>query len=388
VGALHAASRAAAPACGHCFRHIGSVKQQIARRILAAAAAEQDDQDQQADHGDGYSGGAGTVARQSEVSHSDCACTSADAHGGGAAALDGVDAILLEGLLNGCELLPHGERFPLPAVVPCPGGCRVEAYCSAACSRAAWEGCHQLLCTGPAAGRESNAAPGSGGADSAADEPRRKRSKHSVGAVHAHASAQHQACSSDSHREAQRDGNCTDSAAEGAASRREALRELGAHADATNDIFRVAARLVAGVLLRAAALLDTETASSLAHGSTAADVASDRPPDGAAQRPSPAASAEAARHTGSAEQGCERPTPEPGACWAALRRAWLPHAVAWKAVWWEAVALPADVTDEAAFRQGPRRCSSADTLASVTASAACGESALPADSVSLCEGSA
>jgi len=383
VGALHAASRAAASACGHCFRHIGSVELQIARRILAAAAAEHDNQAQQEGHKDGHSGGTSALGRQTDENHSDCACASADARGGRAAALNGVGAVLLEGLLNGCERLPHGAQFPLPAVVPCPGGCRDEAYCSTACSGAAWDGFHQLLCTGPAAPRQPPAGLGHSVSAATNDEPRRKRSKQSAGVAHAHASAQHQACSSDSHTEAQRDGDCTDGAAEGAACRAEALREFNAHADATNDIFRVAARLVAGVLLRAAALLDTETAPSPAHASPAADVPSDRLADGAAQRRSPAVAAEAARHSGSAQHGGKRPAPEPGACWAALRRAWLPHAVAWKALWWEAVALPPDVSDEAAFRQGPCRRSSTDTLVPVTASVACGESAMPADGVAI-----
>jgi len=38
--------------------------------------------------------------------------------------------------------------------------------------------------------------------------------------------------------------------------------------------------------------------------------------------------------------------------WAALQRAWMPLQAGWKAAWWHAVALPEDVDDEAAFRQG------------------------------------
>lgn len=37
--------------------------------------------------------------------------------------------------------------------------------------------------------------------------------------------------------------------------------------------------------------------------------------------------------------------------WAALKAAWLPFASGWKRVWWESVAVPPDVDDEAAFRQ-------------------------------------
>ncbi len=38
--------------------------------------------------------------------------------------------------------------------------------------------------------------------------------------------------------------------------------------------------------------------------------------------------------------------------WAALQRAWRPYAAAWKAHWWECVAIPDDVTDAAGFRSG------------------------------------
>lgn len=36
----------------------------------------------------------------------------------------------------------------------------------------------------------------------------------------------------------------------------------------------------------------------------------------------------------------------------ALIQAWRPFAAGWKTTWWECVATPDDVTDEAAFRQG------------------------------------
>jgi hypothetical protein len=36
----------------------------------------------------------------------------------------------------------------------------------------------------------------------------------------------------------------------------------------------------------------------------------------------------------------------------ALQKAWLPYSVGWKLLWWEAVAIPADVDDAEGFRQG------------------------------------
>jgi hypothetical protein len=88
-----------------------------------------------------------------------------------------------------------------------------------------------------------------------------------------------------------------------------ALRAFNAHADATNDVFRLAAQAAAATLLAAAARL----------------------PVGAAPPSLPAA---------------ER--------WAALRAAWLPLQAGHKAVWWECVTAPADAGDEAAFRAGLR----------------------------------
>ncbi|KAK9835164.1 hypothetical protein WJX81_002351 [Elliptochloris bilobata] len=127
---------------------------------------------------------------------------------GGDAAGAFADRPRLEALASGAERLPHTERFPLPPLVACPGGCSDEAYCSAA------------------------------------------------------------------------------------------------HADETNDIFHVAAQAMAKTLLRARRLLS------------------------------------------------DAPQRDPERCWEALRAAWLPFAVAWKAPWWECVARPDDVSaaEEGAFR--------------------------------------
>lgn len=43
--------------------------------------------------------------------------------------------------------------------------------------------------------------------------------------------------------------------------------------------------------------------------------------------------------------------------WEALQGAWKPFGVAWKAPWWNCVAVPEDVSDEAGFRSGaPHFC--------------------------------
>ncbi|KAJ7562290.1 hypothetical protein O6H91_03G062700 [Diphasiastrum complanatum] len=47
--------------------------------------------------------------------------------------------------------LPFGDVFPLPHIVECRGGCHEDlfcSFCSEACAEAAWEAYHCLLCTG------------------------------------------------------------------------------------------------------------------------------------------------------------------------------------------------------------------------------------------------
>lgn len=233
-------------------------------------------------------------------------------------------------LLDGSAILPHSGAFPLPCVVPCPGGCPQDSYCSAACARAAWGGYHQLLCTGEATpegengeGTGARGRPPPRGGDGAA-----KRSRGESGAFLASCRGGHAsgtaglgsgvatAATSAATLGAIENGS---GAAGLSGERRAALDAFKTHADATNDIFHVAARVVAGVLLRAREMLQEE-----------AHVGSSPMPSG-----SPCG----------AEAG-------PEACWAALQAAWLQHGCAWKAVWWEAVALPSDVSVEAAFRAG------------------------------------
>ncbi|XP_058072762.1 histone-lysine N-methyltransferase ATXR2-like isoform X3 [Magnolia sinica] len=55
---------------------------------------------------------------------------------------------VLEALVNGSLALPHSKQFTLPSVIPCPQGCEEEHYCSKLCAEADWELFHSLLCTG------------------------------------------------------------------------------------------------------------------------------------------------------------------------------------------------------------------------------------------------
>ncbi|KAK6134853.1 hypothetical protein DH2020_031394 [Rehmannia glutinosa] len=54
----------------------------------------------------------------------------------------------IQSLMNGSLRLPCSENFPLPSVVPCVGGCEEAYYCSKTCAKADWDSFHSLLCTG------------------------------------------------------------------------------------------------------------------------------------------------------------------------------------------------------------------------------------------------
>lgn len=103
AGMQQESNRADALVCGECFRYVGGVERQIARRLLA------DD-----------------------------------------ATADIVDRGFLARLLDGTERLPHADRFPMPAAVPCPGGCDREVYCGETCAAAAWAKHERRICPGPA----------------------------------------------------------------------------------------------------------------------------------------------------------------------------------------------------------------------------------------------
>ncbi|KAG9159723.1 hypothetical protein Leryth_007751, partial [Lithospermum erythrorhizon] len=50
--------------------------------------------------------------------------------------------------MNGGLKLPYSDEFKLPDVVSCIGGCKEAYYCGNECAEADWEAYHSLLCTG------------------------------------------------------------------------------------------------------------------------------------------------------------------------------------------------------------------------------------------------
>jgi hypothetical protein len=104
------------------------------------------------------------------------------------------------------------------------------------------------------------------------------------------------------------------------------LASFNDHADGTNDIFRLAAKVVAGVALGAQRNLEAMEQKEV---SGAGSSSSEHRQWSAAQRQD------------------------------ALIAAWQPYAMGHKGLWWECVARPADVMvgrEEAMFREEMRRC--------------------------------
>jgi hypothetical protein len=108
VGMQHERNRRHALVCGQCFRYVGAVEHQIARRLLA------DDADADAD----------------------------------APSPDAPPRAHLEALRDGRATLPLAARFAGPAPVPCRGGCAREAFCSPECESAAWRAHERVVCVG------------------------------------------------------------------------------------------------------------------------------------------------------------------------------------------------------------------------------------------------
>ncbi|CAO2824445.1 unnamed protein product [Amaranthus hypochondriacus] len=55
---------------------------------------------------------------------------------------------VIESLVDGQLSLPYSEKFPLPLPTPCCGGCGEEYYCSQNCAKIDWETSHSILCMG------------------------------------------------------------------------------------------------------------------------------------------------------------------------------------------------------------------------------------------------
>ncbi|KAF7142024.1 hypothetical protein RHSIM_Rhsim06G0158100 [Rhododendron simsii] len=247
AGSQHSANKIDCLVCSFCFRFIGTIEVQIGRKLYLQdlGVAANNECDRQ------------TLAH---IPKKTCQINSSDSEDGSyvkdptsmeeCASTSSkygtpLPKEIVESLMNGELVLPYSKQFPLPSVISCLGGCREAFYCSQLCAEADWDLFHSLLCTGA-------------------------RSK-----------------SSD----------------------KEALLKFLQHANETNDIFLLAAKVVSFTILKYRKLKASYPEDQ---GKCTADK-------------------------------CDL---------SLLSEAWKPVSMGYKIRWWECIALPDDVDscDEAAFR--------------------------------------
>ena len=141
--------------------------------------------------------------------------------------------------------------------VLCPGGCPDEAYCSAACAAADWHAQHRKLCLGPGVASPSSASGPSGASGPAAAE-RAAAGSTSQEDTKADELAETLPASC---RHAQHVG-MPQAGPAAPQTQRERLVAFREHADSTNNIFHVVAKLLVSVVCQAEALLSQTGASS------------------------------------------------------------------------------------------------------------------------------
>ncbi|KAK6241576.1 hypothetical protein SCA6_006965 [Theobroma cacao] len=138
VGAQHPSNKIDCLVCSYCFKFIGSIEQQIGRKLYLKTlgvsqhhGCENDlsDEDQDNHYVENHHNSENGASSSSISTNS-------------------LPKMALEALMNGELSLPYSNKFPLPSVVSCPGGCEEAFYCSKSCAEADWESFHSLLCTG------------------------------------------------------------------------------------------------------------------------------------------------------------------------------------------------------------------------------------------------
>ncbi|KAG2493087.1 hypothetical protein HYH03_008750 [Edaphochlamys debaryana] len=278
VSLQHLDNKASAVVCSRCLRFVGTVETQIGHKLkcLVEKLKGTAEKGEAAAHEEGGAGEAaagpadGDATRDAEGSDGVDLEEALEAGERLAQIYAEVSNERIAALCEGSELLPMSSDFSLPQPVPCRRGCG-DMYCSVACEDEAWRHHHCLLCTASApaseaAGPSTSYSGASGSGAQAAEE--------AVEEVL------------------------------GVRVDRRALAAFAAHAAETNEIFLLAAQVVASTLLKASRLLSEG-------GGTASDAA---------------------------------------AVCGALAAAWRPYVYGWKRCWWEAVAVPEDVEDEDEFR--------------------------------------
>ncbi|XP_009601528.1 histone-lysine N-methyltransferase ATXR2 isoform X1 [Nicotiana tomentosiformis] len=144
AGAQHSSNKVDCLVCSYCFCFIGSIELQIGRKLYLEQLGVSPSSESHMQK-DCYNSGSSVGEDDSDVEDQQVS--------GECASSPSKDKIplpkdVVESLFNGEMQLPYSEKFPLPPIFSCPGGCKENYYCSKSCSEADWESFHSLLCTG------------------------------------------------------------------------------------------------------------------------------------------------------------------------------------------------------------------------------------------------
>ncbi|XP_031383826.1 histone-lysine N-methyltransferase ATXR2 [Punica granatum] len=149
-GCQHSSNKIDCLVCSFCFCFIGSIELQIGRRLYFqdvgvhphhGCGAETFSGISNNHQGSDSSNGEDIPYGESYDNMETCGPSSK-------AEIIPLPKEIVQSLMNGELKLPCSEKFYLPSVVPCSGGCKEAYYCSKQCAEADWSSFHSLLCTG------------------------------------------------------------------------------------------------------------------------------------------------------------------------------------------------------------------------------------------------
>eukprot|EP00877_Chromochloris_zofingiensis_P000067 jgi/Chrzof1/10060/Cz04g25210.t1 len=244
--------------------------------------------------------------------------------------------------------------------VRCRGGCG-EEYCSTACADDAWQQYHCLLCSKGEGLEEYDDVHDDNDTKAARD----RKGKHPATIARYDKHGNGVSCSSSRSGSSSSSSNSKASTrcqlVHGVKVKRGKLQEFYDHADQSNDIFRVAAEVIAISIIRADHLIQqqqqqpqADTEQTASRQPQLADPSSGQQQGGAGreeqQQQQTAQAVAVANHSDSVCEASEYSS--------LLQAAFLPFAVGHKGVWWEGVAVPDDEDDEAEFRAQIRELAS------------------------------
>ncbi|XP_020570983.1 histone-lysine N-methyltransferase ATXR2 isoform X2 [Phalaenopsis equestris] len=150
VAAQHSSNKVDCFVCSSCFRFVGSVELQIGRKLYLQSLGLS--VKKECDHQIFFKDAVASCSLESQNEDDLLLQENSDNAGQSSCSENSPSKEVLELLMNGKLSLPFSEQFLLPPIVPCPGGCEEEHYCSKVCADSDWESIHSLLCTGKSSG--------------------------------------------------------------------------------------------------------------------------------------------------------------------------------------------------------------------------------------------